>query len=243
MPYIAPAMYQNMLSGVIRAGLLREGENGRYHFTDTTRKIGWQIYQSKHTHLGKLQGQLQGNLPLLPEAPLQELSAILHRLVHASRVAPQPVVKRWLMSRCSYLAVSAPSLAQIVENLADLYAFRDDCHLSAWQKYEVDGRIWETFTLLWRHGQQTCSQIAEQLNVRGYTPSDYNNALCHLQQRGWVVEQNNSYQLTAPGQRLRDEAERLTDATFFAPWSCLRGDELNCLYDLLVGLETAVINQ
>jgi hypothetical protein len=79
--------------------------------------------------------------------------------------------------------------------------------------------------------------------VRGYTPSDYNNALCHLQQRGWVVEQNNSYQLTAPGQRLRDEAERLTDATFFAPWSCLRGDELNCLYDLLVGLETAVINQ
>jgi Mn-dependent DtxR family transcriptional regulator len=229
MPYIAPQLYERMLAGLIRAGLLVMKEDGRYQFTDPARQIGWQIYKAKHQRLGQLN--------LLPACQLEELAYILHRLVHASQVAAQPVSKRWLMSRCNYLAVNAPPLAQIVENLANLDAFRDDCHLAAWQQHQVDGRTWEAFTLLWQRGQLSHNQVAEQLNIRGYHPHDYQTALHRLSHCQWVIHQDGVYTLTAQGRTIRNQVEQLTNDTFYAPWSCLRGNELAQLYKLLTRLK------
>jgi hypothetical protein len=232
MPYIAPKLYQRMLAGLIQADLLVLKEDGRYQFSDTARQIGWRIYRAKHQRLGQLQH--------LPAQQEEKLAYILHRLVHASGVAEQPASKRWLLSRCSYLAVNAPPLARIVEHLADLNAFRDDCHLTAWQQHEVDGHTWEAFTLLWRRGDQSLSALAGQLQVRGYRPDDYEAALEILIDRHWVTQQTEIYRLTAQGRQVRDSVERLTDRSFYAPWACLRGNEWAQLYKLLAGLETAV---
>ncbi|MCB8942269.1 MAG: hypothetical protein H6658_00705 [Ardenticatenaceae bacterium] len=232
MPYIAPQLYERMLSGLIRADLLVMKEDGRFQFTDPARKIGWQIFKAKHHRLGQLQ--------FLPTEQLEELAYILHRLVHASQVAAYPIIKRWLMSRCTYLAVTAPPLAQIVENLANLDAFRDDCHLAAWQQHGVDAHTWEAFTLLWQQGSLTPGEVAEQLNVRGYHPADYHMALQTLTDRQWVTQQADTYQLTPQGRHIRNEVEQLTNDTFYAPWACLRGNELAKLYKLLTNLKTAV---
>jgi len=229
MPYIAPQLYERMLAGLIRADLLVAKGDGRFQFTDPARQIGWQLYKAKHQRLGQLD--------LLPPTQLEELAYILHRLGHASQVAAQPVSKRWLMSRCTYLAVNAPPLARIVENLANLNAFRDDCHLSAWQQHHVHSHTWEAFTLLWQRGHLSLNEVVEQLNIRGYHPDDYQVALQILIERQWVTHQANVYQLTAQGHQVRNQVEQLTNDTFYAPWSCLRGNELAQLYKLLTRLQ------
>ena len=232
MPYIAPQLYERMLVGLIQANLLVLKEDGRYQLNDTARQIGWRIYTAKHQRLGQLQ--------LLAGQEQEALAYMLHRLVHASRVAAQPAPKRWLLSRCTYLAVNAPALARIVEHLADLNAFRDDCHLAAWQQYGVDGHTWEAFTLLWRQGDLSLDDVAEQLDVRGYRLEDYEAALHILRKRQWVIRQAKIYRLTAQGRQVRNSVESLTDNTFYTPWACLRGDEWAQLYKLLTALETAV---
>jgi hypothetical protein len=232
MPYIAPPMYQHMLAGLIRAELLVLKADGRYQFTDQARQIGWRIFKAKHQRLSQPQ--------LLLAEQEEELAYMLHRLVHASQVAAQPTHKRWLLSRCSYLAVNAPPMARIVEHLGDLNAFRDDCHLAAWQQHSIDAHTWEAFTLLWRRGDLSFSDVVEQLHKRGYRSNDYQAALHTLTERGWVTHQTGIYRLTKSGQQLRNSVEKLTDQTYYKPWACLHGHEWAQLYKLLTGLETAV---
>lgn len=232
MPYIASQMYQHMLGRLIRAELLVQKADGRYQFTDHARQIGWRIFKAKHQRLGQLQ--------LLPAEQEEELAYTLHRLVHASRVTAQPIDKRWLLSRCTYLAVSAPPMARIVEHLADLNAFRDDCHLATWQQHNIDGHTWEAFTLLWRRGDLSFSDVVEQLHTRGYHSANYEAALHTLAERGWVTHQSGIYRPTKSGMQLRNSVEQQTDHTFYKPWACLHSHEWAQLYKLLTGLETAV---
>lgn len=235
MPYMAQQGYANLLCDLKQAKLLNEWQADTYQLTDKARQIGWELFQAKHAYLGDLNTHHRGQL--------EHLATTLHRIVHHSRVSPTPQNKRWLISRCAYIASHAPALARITEYLADLNAFRDDCYLASWQQYGVEGYAWEAFSLLWRQGLMTLDKIAEQLNVRGYAPIDYAQALTELVQRGWVaidkgVQQTApyTYYLTPEGQQVRQNVEKLTDEQFYAAWHKYDQHELehlaNQLYEI-----------
>lgn len=78
-------------------------------------------------------------------------------------------------------------------------------------------------------------QLAEQAAFRGYTASDYEEAIKELLRRGWVEEADRpgTYRVTKPGQALRDAVEQLTDSYFYASWFSLSKSEIVELRGLL----------
>jgi hypothetical protein len=55
---------------------------------------------------------------------------------------------------------------------------------------------------------------------------------------GWaeVDEHTDRYRFSRQGRELYEQAERLTDEYFYAPWSILEQDEIDELYGLLTKL-------
>lgn len=131
-------------------------------------------------------------------------------------------------------------LAKIDQHLDDLNAFRDDAHLAAWQPYEIDGRSWEAFTLVWEGKAQTAEDLAEKLPNRGYSAGDYAGSLAELVERGWLAPANGGYRLTEEGQQLRQAAEEATNHYFYTPWAILDENEQVQLRNLLIQLKLKV---
>lgn len=77
--------------------------------------------------------------------------------------------------------------------------------------------------MIWNHTAFSPEAMAEQAWFRGYAAEDYARALGELQGRGWIDEHA---RLTPIGKKLRDAAEHLTDAYFYAPWFVLSDDEV-----------------
>ena len=98
---------------------------------------------------------------------------------------------------------------------------------------------------MWGGKNNTLDKIFDELSFRGITRDEYASILQELVGRGWVQPDGETYQPTAEGKRIREEAEALTDKYFFAAWSCLSESELEELSSLagqlrdgLVGLQT-----
>jgi DNA-binding MarR family transcriptional regulator len=129
----------------------------------------------------------------------------------------------------------SPLLAQVSEYMMDLYAYRDDAHISTWKSYGVQGLAWNAFTSLWRGDATSPAQITEQAAFRGYTAADYEKAIQELVRRGWLEESETPgiYRATKLGQSLREAVEQLTDDYFYAPWSSLNESEIVELRGLL----------
>ena len=124
-------------------------------------------------------------------------------------------------------------MARIEQYLSDLGAFRDDVHLAAWKPHDIQGHAWEAFTFIWRGEATTLEALADALKPRGFTSEDYAAALEDLRARAWIEERAGEYRVTPEGGKLRQAAEELTDAYYYAPWEVLSEDERQTLRDLL----------
>jgi DNA-binding MarR family transcriptional regulator len=121
----------------------------------------------------------------------------------------------------------------------DLYAYRDDSHLSAARPhFNQAGIVWLVLGALWKGSAVNAEQMAETMSFRSYDVEDYEIAIEAIVEIGWAeqAEHPHTFRLTQKGRELREQVERLTNQYFYAPWSVLVQAEIDELYDLLITL-------
>lgn len=232
-PYTASRRYDERLQMAARLGFLKAVHEGEYRLTELGHRTVRQMFDAAYKALEKLTP--------LPADDLGRLAGLLRRLVDASLAAPQPPDK-WCINLSRRMDPGAPAkpIIMIDQYLSDLNAYRDDAHLAAWQPTELSGAAWETLTYLWRGEAKTIDELAHKLERRGHTREDYEEALNDLAQRSLVKEESGVYQVTQPGQELRQQAEEKTDSFFYAPWASPTGSELEEMRGLLERLRNGL---
>lgn len=234
-PYLAEERRRAPLRALAQGGFATEIARDAYCLTARGHAALAQVVTAMHRELGQA-APMSG-------VDLARLCALLGRLVAATWAAPEPRDK-WCLrySRWSDPGPDAPALVRIDQHLSDLACFRDDAHISSWQLRGVSGEAWEALTFAWYGAVRTADELAILLPFRGHTVEGYRSALAELLDIGWVEESESvpgEYRLTGKGRRVREEAERITDEVFFAPWQALSGAELQELGYLLAGLRDA----
>ena len=117
----------------------------------------------------------------------------------------------------------------------DLFAYRDDSHLSASHPhFGRAGIVWSVLGASWSGEAVPAEQMTESLAFRGYDVDDYEVAIQAATEIGWIESADIAFafRATGKGRELREQAQKLTNEYFFRPWSVMNQDELNGLYDL-----------
>jgi hypothetical protein len=175
---------------------------------------------------------------------LKKLSGLLKQLVNANLEAPEPPEKWAIVKRFHVADIQSPLIAQVRELLMDLYAYRDDSHLSAARPhFGQAGIVWNVLGLIWDGTAVNSKQLAEVMSFRGYTESDYEVAIQAAVQIGWIEPANmpDVYRLTQVGTEIREQTERLTNEYFYRPWTILTGEEQEELFSLLTKLRDCLV--
>lgn len=171
---------------------------------------------------------------------LQRLEALLRQIILGIEETPKPPEKWAVIHRFRVATQDSPPIVQIREHLMDLFAYRDDSHLTASHPhFGQAGIVWSVMSSLWQEGKVTARHLADAYSFRGYEVNDYEVALEAAAQIGWAEETESLgvFVITPQGRSLREEAERLTDEYFYRPWAALNQSELDELYDLLLKLQ------
>jgi DNA-binding PadR family transcriptional regulator len=165
---------------------------------------------------------------------LNRLADLLKRVVAAIEEAPVPAEKfNFHISRATTPDDRETAVSHIDQYITDINVYRDDAHLAAWRSSGITGQAWEALSYIWRGDANTAAALAKTLSTRGYDAADYEAALQDLAARGWVSEVDDSYQITATGKKVRDEAEEQTERNFLVGWATLNADETVALKNLL----------
>lgn len=180
----------------------------------------------------------------ISDGELEHLAGLLKRLVTANLEAPEPPAKWAIIKRFHVTDVPSPLIVQIREALMDLFAYRDDAHLSAAHPhFGQAGIVWNVLNSIASGSAVTAAQMAEIMSVRGYEAADYAIAIQAAVEIGWIetAATPNSFRPTRKGSELRGQVEKLTDEYFYHPWSVLTEGETQTLYALLVKLHDGLI--
>jgi hypothetical protein len=232
-PYIASHRRREMLDDALEHGLLAADKPGWYRLTNQGKKALSAFFDCAQEAIAAA--------PVLPDAQMQELAALLQRIVLATERLPLPRSKsNFESSRWTDPGPLAPPSVRVDQYLTDLMHFREDAHLASWQAYGIDGRSWEAFTYIWRDEANTPADLAEKLANRGYSEEEYATAIRLLLNKGWIEQALGRWQITGNGRALRDVAEMVTDRLFFAGWQALSEVELEKLNRLLVNLSRSL---
>ena len=158
-------------------------------------------------------------------------------LIAAALAAPDPPGV-WCLahSRRRAPAAGESTAAHLFQYVADVNAFRDDCHMAAWHPLAMPGYVWEAFGLVADGSAPTAEALFDALAYRGYSVADYGAALAELAARGWVSVGADGYTITDNGRAVHAQVEQTTDAAFFAPWSGLSAHEMIEIRDDIASL-------
>lgn len=225
-PYDSLKAFHEPLSIAAQDGYLTFGGDA-YRATETGKEINRRGMQGLTDAVAPLQP--------MPQDKLQRLVDILIQLCEATAAAPEPPSHFCQAHYKNYKRTfpsNAPLTRQFIHYYKELDFYRTDAHVAAWQIHNVAGNRWEAFTVIWSGEADTLDKFFEEYSDRGFTRDEYAQAFQELTQRGWIQQDGETYQPTAEGKRIREEAEVLTDKYFFAPWSCLNGSELDELANL-----------
>lgn len=187
--------------------------------------------------------QLAG-FDLMEDAGLKRLVNLLKQLTLANMDAPEPPEKWAILNRFRVADERDPLIVQIRESLMDLFAFRDDSHLSAARLHFGEaGIVWDVLGAIANGSAVNAGQMAERMSLRGYEESDYEVAIQAAVQIGWAeaADAPNSHRATAKGCEILEGVERQTDEYFYRPWSVLTNEELAELHSLLTKLHEQLI--
>ncbi|MFN2187962.1 MAG: MarR family winged helix-turn-helix transcriptional regulator, partial [Candidatus Promineifilaceae bacterium] len=137
-PYTAAKQLQQNLDDIAAAGLMSNGAS-KYIISDRGREAIDTVNDAFYKKLG--------DLPVLTDEELTEVSEFLARLVDASLAADEPSEKiATEIMHGVHTETEYPPLAKIDMHLDDLRSFRDDAHIASWKPYDIDGRTWETLS-------------------------------------------------------------------------------------------------
>jgi DNA-binding PadR family transcriptional regulator len=232
-PYGNPDNMKEQLAGAAGRGWLETVGEAEYRLTAKGREVTGNLFAFADGVFGGVES--------LPAADLRRIITLLTKVVETARALPEPAEK-WALSWGTKFErrLGAPLMVQVRRRLIDLFAFRDDVHIAAWQPYGVDGQVWETFTYVWRGEAGTAAELVERLPYRNYDEAAYVAALRKLVSLGWIAEEEGRYVATEKGKKLRQDAEDATDRYFDAAWAGLSEAEMNEARVLLENLAEAV---
>ena len=231
-PFSNPEQFEKLFAHLFFKGWIEAPmRDGRHQVTEKAREGARLIIQVGDAHLSSFE-------PLV-DVNLRKLVLLLKQIVTANDAAPEPPQKWATLKRFRVADDDSPWLAQIREHLMDLFAYRDDSHLSASHPhFGRAGIVWSVLGSVWSGSAVTADQMTESLAFRGYEVDDYKVAIQAAVEIEWLedAEISGAFRPTPKGRELREQAEGLTNEYFFRPWSVMNPDELDELQDLLTKL-------
>jgi len=139
-------------------------------------------------------------------------------------------------------------MLRLNRSAAELWSFRDDCHIAAWEGAGYTGPVFDALSFMWPGrpdmawtklpGATSLDALADAMKARQDRP-DVERAVAALVDRGDVAREGDSVRLTAKGQAGRDAIEDETDRRYFAIWqlddaaTARLGDDLRAVIDAL----------
>ena len=182
----------------------------------------------------------------LPAEPTRRAASDLERL--AARVpkdAPRTELVRRVVPPVSEPKSEAITLTRGAQIL---WAYRDDCHIPAWQAKGYEGPVFEVLSFVWSSppdvsftkigGHRTMDALTKAVAPR-QVPAEVERSLDALVRRGDLTRDGQTVALTTQGQRSRDAIEDETDRRYFAIWdlddgaTARLGDDLRAIIDAL----------
>lgn len=230
-PYSNPENFANMIKNTLEAGYIA-AKNGGYIATDKGRDGKRIVDEAFHTALSSIGDQCKTDIARIHELLSKAMTSCLES-------TENPPGTKWL----SYSEKGNPSDVSLTGKIDHIYdnfnAFRDDAHLATWRDHDVDGRTWETLTLIYNGDEiKSGADLQEKRGFRGHSEEAYSEALENLVERGWIELKDGKYVMTEDGQTMRDESERLTNLYFYRPWFVLNSNEAKELRGLLEAWES-----
>lgn len=139
-------------------------------------------------------------------------------------------------------------ILRLNRSATELWYFRDDCHVRAWQAAGYRGPVFDVLSHLWSSppdmqytklpGATSLDQLAKTLGQR-QDRADVERAVQALVDRGDVAREGDAVRLTPKGQASRDAIEDETDRRYFAIWelddaaTSRLGEDLRTVIDAL----------
>jgi len=234
-PFSNPEQFERLFVRLNLKGWIEPMLDGSFRVTEKARETARFLVQAGDVQLSDFHA--------MQEQELKRLLALLKQVVVESCLAPEPPRKWAILKRFRVADEQYPPIMQIREYLMDLFAYRDDSHLSASRSYFNDaGIVWIVLGALEKGDAFNAEQMAEKMAFRGYEADDYEIAIQAAMELGWVEpgERSGKFCLTEEGRKLREHAEQDTNEYFYAPWSVFTPEELQDLHGLLTKLHNAL---
>jgi len=230
-PFSNPEQFERLFARLDVKGWIEPIPGGRYLVTEQAREGARQIIKAGDDYVSSFEPP--------PALDLGRLAELLKRIAAANGSASEPPQKWAILTRFRAAGQDSPLIAQVRETLMDLFAYRDDSHLSASHAhFGHAGIVWSVLGAIWKGEAVNAEQMTETMAFRGYEIEDYEVALDAAIEIGWIEEADIPYafRLTQAGRELREQAEALTNEYFYRPWSAMTSNELDEMYDLLLQL-------
>ncbi|HEX6036041.1 MAG TPA: hypothetical protein VFY83_16505 [Anaerolineales bacterium] len=230
-PFSNPEQFERLFVRLNLKGWIEPMLDGSFRVTEKARETARFLIQAGDVQLSDFAG--------MTDQELRRLVALLKQLVLESCLMPEPPGKWAILKRFRVADEHYPPIMQIREYLMDLFAYRDDSHLSASRPYFNEaGIVWLVLGALEKGDAVNAEQMADKMAFRGYDVEDYEIAIQAAMELGWVEpgSRPGKFCLTEEGRRLRQQAEQDTNEYFYAPWSVLTQDEIKELHGLLANL-------
>ena len=230
-PFSNPEQFEKVFARLNIKDWIFSFPDGRYQVTEKAREAARRIIRAGDAQLAGFESATDVNL--------RKLAILLKQIVAANHEAAEPPQKWAIIKRFRVADTNSPWIVQIREYLMDLFAYRDDSHLSASHPhFGQAGIVWSALGSIWAGDAVTAQQMSESMTFRGYEVEDYEVAIKAAVEIGWVEEADTPgvFRLTQQGRELREQVEALTDEYFYRPWSKMAPEELNELYSLLTNL-------
>jgi len=232
-PFTNPEQFEKVFVRLNVKGWIEPLSDGSFRVTEKAREGVRHIVRMGETQLLDFKS--------MPDHELERLALLLKQIVAESKATREPPEKWAILIRFRVADEHSPLIVQIKEYLMDLFAYRDDSHLSAARPhFNEAGIVWMVLGSLWKGEAVNAQQIAEKMIFRGYEADDYEIAVQAAVGVGWAepADRADTFRPTQQGRELREQAEHLTNEYFYAPWSVLVQDEIDELYDLLTQLRS-----
>ena len=230
-PFSNPERFEKNFARLNMMGWVEPLQDGSSRVTDEAREGVRKIIRAGDEQLAGFYS--------MSDSDLERLVTLLKQIVTESKLTSQPPEKWAIFNRFRVADEHSPLIVQIREYLMDMYAYRDDSHLSAARPhFNEAGIVWLVLGSLWKGDAVNAEQMAESMSFRGYEVEDYEIAIQAAVEVGWAeqADRPEAFRPTQKGKELREQVERLTNEYFYTPWSVLVQEEIDELYDLLTTL-------
>ena len=220
-PYAKPEYLKETISGAEERGWITVEGKG-FKSTKKADGLNHQLVQLLEDDLNPLAVRVSVDIP--------DLVGQLDSVVETAETVTLPMKPTFKFARYFEYADKTPSMVWVRRHLITIGSFRDDCHMSSWQKHQIPGFVWETLSFIWEGEINTPEKLAETLSgYRGYQQEDYQAAIDQLIDLGWVEAEEDHYIVSKSGRQVREEAEELTNEYYVKAFSSFSEAEMKAL--------------